>query len=205
MWKALLTLLVLGSAAALPARSETSAERIGFLFKEICVASPEAMMANGERFAAAGQWKLVAAGRAPLPLMHNDSGPPFSEMRSWQLELPQSQDAKLVIFIAGPDLPGVRHSLCGILVSVPEFMTKEIASEVERQLGSSLIERMGPRTNVKRTWYFKQEASHGYCGKSIMLSEDIGPPKGHTLSFFDALYPDDGKWDVLIDALKCRF
>jgi hypothetical protein len=187
---AVISAQVLASAAC----AETLPEKIVGLLKDVCVAplTAEAMMAAGEKFAAAGNWKLMGSGPAPLPMMHNENGPKISFTSGWEVDFPEGVRLNVFLSIVRPEMPGVKHSICMIEPSV-DFDGDALANSVEQIIGSDLTKDTSRRFREQDAWFFTPEKNRGNCGKSITvthyLSHSRGKPK--TLMFRDLAYPQD--------------
>src|SRR5262245_19891660 len=152
----LLAILIAILASVSAVAADSLPERVVQLFKEICIApdTPEAMMAAGERLAAADGWRLIKSGRGPIPMMHNENGPPDSILSLWELDLAPVSNVRFAISIVGPQIRDLRYDFCLIQFPVRD-LDESLGPEVERQFGSSLFRR--PQryvTNVLAQWIF---------------------------------------------------
>src|SRR4051794_39998771 len=88
------------------AGAEPPATELITLLKDLCVSpsEPEAMIGAGEQRAAASGWRLIKSGPMPLPMMHNENGPPMSFGNGWELDLSEGVHAQLMMSIVRPAL-----------------------------------------------------------------------------------------------------
>jgi hypothetical protein len=191
------------------AAAETSEQSLVGLLKSVCVSpeTPEASLQAAEKSAGASDWKLVKSGPMPFPIMHNDNGPPVSVFSAWEFDVLPIEGVILMVSIAGPELPGVRHTLCGFTIPDRDFFPEKAAFEIAKQFPGSVALVRKPGEHTEYTWYFAQSMSAGNCGKSIALSHEKygSKPPSYSLIYMDMNYPQDGKWDPLIASTKCRF
>jgi hypothetical protein len=66
------------------------------------------MITAGEKSAAAGKWKLVRSGAAPLPMLHMYDGPKISFAVAWEFGFPDMAGSTLTMSIVRPAVG--RHS-----------------------------------------------------------------------------------------------
>jgi hypothetical protein len=195
-WAALLSGLM--SVSVAPAA--TLPEQIVSIIKEVCAApiSPEAMLAAGEKMAAAENWKLLRSEPAPIPFMHNENGAKKSFVSVWEFDLVDGSQATLAISIVRPELPEIKkYNLCGVQ-SVIDIDGDELARTVNRRLGSIVTrEARDPFVNQMR-WFFTEEMAKGNCGKQLVLflnqQSSLGVPK--SLAVIDQDYPNKEKFDL---------
>src|SRR5450631_3595231 len=91
--------LLLTQVLATAVRAETLPEKLVAILKDVCLPpmSPEAMMAAGEKMAAAENWKLVRSGPAPIPVMHMENSARVSYESVWKVGGPDGSQAFLYI------------------------------------------------------------------------------------------------------------
>jgi hypothetical protein len=199
----ILTLLMSASAllsVAFAARAETVADRVVQVLHDACVSptTPEGMIDAGNRIAAAEGWTLVAAGPAPMPMMHNENGPKVSFASGWVFGLPDGSKERVWISILRPEQPGVKHSVC--VVSYPETVTPDVMQQALEQRLGALIVQDTKKWNGSRQWFFAEERQRGNCGRTIALFENSKP----SLLYIDGAYPNDGKWIAPLTDSVCR-
>ncbi|WP_456620780.1 MULTISPECIES: hypothetical protein [unclassified Bradyrhizobium] len=174
------------------ASAETLSDKMVATLESVCVApaSSEAMMAAGEKMAAAENWKLLRSGPAPMPIMHNENGPKMSFESVWDLD----GGASLYISIVRPEQVGLRYDICAIQPAA-RVNSEELAGAVARQFGSTLTKDTSGRYKNQEGWFFTQEKARGNCGKQVTFSGGSGQPEA--LFFTNFAYPNDGQWDVM--------
>jgi hypothetical protein len=171
------------------------------LFKEVCAdpATPEALIAAGERVAKEGNWQLEKSGPMPLPFMHNERGEHIAYGSLWRLTLPPLAGATLSASIirpeianTRPELLGVRFSTCLLSLSVNDFMTEALTTEVDKQFGPDAT-----RHHVYRNahWYFSSEKANGRCSREISVgqSDYANDGKKNYITLMDVNLPND-RW-----------
>jgi hypothetical protein len=187
--------LLSGLVSVSVASATTLPEQIVSIIKEVCAApiSPEAMLAAGERMAAAENWKLLRSEPAPIPFMHNENGEKRSFLSAWEFGLVDGSQATLAISIVRPELPEIKkYNFCGVQLAI-DIDGDDLAQTVNRRLGSILTrEARDPFINEKR-WFFTEEMAKGNCGKQLLLSSR-GSPK--SLIVVDQDYPNKEKFDL---------
>jgi hypothetical protein len=199
----ILTLLMSASAllsVGFAARAETVADRVVQVLHDACVSptTPEGMIDAGNRIAAAEVWTLVAAGPAPMPMMHNENGPKVSFASGWVFGLPDGSNERVWISIPRPEQPGAKHSVCG--VSYPATVTPDVMQQtLERRLGTLIVQDTKKWTG-SRKWFFTENKQHGNCGRYVVLLEGRMP----SLMYLDGAYFNDGKWNAPLSDSMCR-
>ena len=184
------------------ASAATLSDKIVATLKEVCVAatSSEAMMAAGERKAAAENWKLLRSGPAPMPFMHNENGPKHSFESAWDL----GAGASLYVSILRPEQPGVKYDIC-LVQPAADVDGDDLARAVDRQFGPTLTKDTSGRFKDQVSWFFAEEKAKGNCGKQVLFSlnqsSNRGQPKA--LAFTDFAYPNDRQWDVMAKSTHC--
>jgi hypothetical protein len=190
----LLSTQILASAVA----AETLSEKMVATLKEVCVAqtSSEAMMAAGEKTAAAENWKLLRSGPTPRPFVHNENGPKESFGSAWDL----GAGASLYISILRPEQPGAKYDICLVKPAL-QVDGDDLTRAIDRQFGATLTKDTSGRFKNQQTWFFAKEKAQGNCGKQIIFSSSRGQPE--TLSFTDFAYPNDSQWDAIAKLTRC--
>jgi hypothetical protein len=185
---------------AVPLYAQPLPDRVAGLLKDVCVSpsTPEGMIEVGGKIAAIEGWKLLGAAPAPLPFMHNENGPRISFQSTWELSLSDGSQAHLSISIVRPELPGVRHSIC-LIEPASKIEPDILAQALEQSLGDVIVRDTRQWTG-SRKWFFAEERQRGNCGRQILLFERGQP----SLVYFDAAYPNDGNWNLLLSETVCR-
>jgi hypothetical protein len=169
--------------------AQPPAEHAVALFKETCAdpATPEAMIAAGEKSAVAGKWKLIRSGPAPLPMLHTDSGQKPSYAVQWELGFLDMPDSTLSMSIMRPPLEDIRKFSVCVMQPATEMGTDVLAEQIERQFGSSVTKDVSGRYRDEADWFFTNEKAAGNCGRKITeffhRMSDGGTPT--TLMFSD--------------------
>jgi hypothetical protein len=195
---------VLASTSAVSA--ETIPERVVAMFKEICVvpAAPEDMIAAGERRAEVERWKLVKSGRGPIPIMHNEDGPPQSLVRAWEHSASDAPIIRVAISVVGPELPDSRFDVCAVQVAGKEF-DERLTLEVERQFGSSASKRRPEYALYAIGEWLLAWDGKPDCRKLMALtriSYTTGPFT--QLSLLDLARRKDGEWQGTLTVQECK-
>jgi hypothetical protein len=181
---------ILASAAS----AETLSEKMVATLDSICVApkSSEAMMAAGEKMAAAENWKLLRSGPMPMPIMHNENGPKMSFQSGWDL----GAGASLSISIVRPEQAGLRYDVC-LIQPATHVNSEELDDEMARRFGSTLTKDASGRFKNRDAWFFTEEKARGNCGRKVVFLHSSGQPEA--LMFTNFAYPNDGKWDAMAE------
>ena len=192
---ALMSAQMLASGAS----ADTLADKMVATLESVSVApaSSEAMMAAGEKMAAAETWKLLRSGPSPVPMMHNGNGPKMSYESAWDL----GGGASLYISIVRPEQPGLKYDVC-LIRPAAHVDDEELTGVIDRRFGSTLTKDTSGRYKHQEAWFFTEEKARRNCGKQITFSSGSGQPEA--LMFTNFAYPNDGQWDVIAkDTTRC--
>jgi hypothetical protein len=172
------------------------AEQVVALFKETCAdpATPEAMIAAGEKSAVAGKWRLIWSGPAPVPMLHMGNSPKISYAVQWELAFLDMPGSTLSMSIVRPPSEDVRKFSVCVMQPATEMGANVLAEQIEQQFGSSVTKDVSGRYRDEIQWFFTNEKTAGNCGRTIgeFLNQmnDHGTPT--TLMFEDIEIPK--KW-----------
>lgn len=197
-------LAVFASVSAVSA--ETLAGRVVTLLNDVCVkpANPEAMVAAGDRLAAAEGWKVVQSGATPMPMLHHENGAKVSYTKTWDIGLSEGARLHLGVSILRPEMPGVKYSLCAAQPSV-DIDRDSLRHAIDGQFGSIVTKDMSGRFTASESWFFAEEKARGNCGKQItvLLNQISSRGKPKALIFTDFAFPNNGEWSGILSSTKC--
>jgi len=193
---ALISTQLLASAVS----AETLPDKVVSVLKDVCVTptSSEAMLAAGEKLAAAENWKLVRSGPAPVPIMHNEKGEKVAFESVWELD-----GLKLYVSILRPSIPGFRYDLCMVAPDA-DIDVDHLSQAIHRKFGSALTS--DKRYRVRQSWLFTDEKVRGNCGKQIYFPRSSAGNAVQSIALFfsNVAYPDDPQWDTArADFTRC--
>ncbi|HSZ66217.1 MAG TPA: hypothetical protein VK825_08430 [Xanthobacteraceae bacterium] len=164
------------------------AEQVVALFKKTCAdpATPEAMIAAGEKSAVAGKWRLIRSGPAPLPMLHS-LGPKVSYAVQWELAFLDMPGSTLSMSIVRPPSEDIRKFDVCVMQPAAEMGADVLAEQIEQQFGLSVTKDVSGRYRDQAEWFFTSEKAAGNCGRTITeffnQMSDKGTPT--TLMFSD--------------------
>jgi hypothetical protein len=189
-------------APALGATAMT--DRLVDLLDRVCAApaTPEGMIEAGNQAAMAEGWKLVVAGAAPLPFLHNENGPKISFQSVWELDLTPELPATLAVSIVRPEQPGLKYSVCMIQPKAG-VAVEDVAGSMNEKFGTRIAR--DARRSRSDSWLFAHERSRGNCGRRIsLLGVATSRHNPQTLMLIDVAFPAGGDWKALADEFACR-